>query len=44
MEGLALIFTLGIIIVGGFLAWTYTKKGTSNIQKIQIINSKYTTK
>ena len=27
MEGLALIFTLGIIIVGGFLAWTYTKKG-----------------
>ena len=26
MEGLALIFTLGIIIVGGFLAWTYTKK------------------
>lgn len=42
MEGLALIFTLGIIIVGGFLAWTYTKKGeewlkTSNIQRTQII-------
>ncbi len=27
MEGLLLIFILGIIIVGSFLAWTYTKKG-----------------
>ena len=27
MEALALIFTLGIVIVVSFLAWTYTKKG-----------------
>ncbi len=27
MEALALIFTLGIVIVGSILAWTYTKKG-----------------
>lgn len=27
MEGLILIFSLVIVIVGGILAWTYTKKG-----------------
>ena len=27
MEGLILIFSLVIVIVGSILAWTYTKKG-----------------
>lgn len=27
METLGLIFALVVIIVGGLLAWTYTKKG-----------------
>ena len=27
MEGLIIIFTLAIFIVGSILAWTYTKKG-----------------
>ncbi len=27
MEGLILIFSLVILIVGSILAWTYTKKG-----------------
>ena len=27
MEALTLIFTLVLLIVGGILAWTYTKKG-----------------
>lgn len=27
MEALIFLFTVGIIIVGSFLAWTYTKKG-----------------
>lgn len=27
MEALIFLFTVGIIIVGGILAWTYTKKG-----------------
>ena len=27
MEGLILIFSLVLVIVGGILAWTYTKKG-----------------
>lgn len=27
MEALGFIFTVGIIIVGGLYAWTYTKSG-----------------
>jgi hypothetical protein len=27
MEGLGFVFTVGLIVVGGFLAWTYTKRG-----------------
>ena len=27
MEGLILIFSLVLVIVGGILAWTYTKSG-----------------
>ena len=34
MEGLILIFSLVILIVGSILAWTYTKKGEEWLKNI----------
>ena len=34
MEGLILIFSLVILIVGSILAWTYTKKGEELLKNL----------
>lgn len=36
MEALGFIFTVGIIIVGGLYAWTYTKSGKSGLRAYNI--------
>lgn len=34
MEGLAIFFTIGTVVVGAFLAWTYTKPGKKWLENL----------
>lgn len=34
MSTLGIIFTIGIIVGGGFLAWTYTKSGKKWLKEL----------
>lgn len=34
MEGLAIVFTIGVIIVGGLYAWTFTKSGKKWLENL----------
>jgi hypothetical protein len=34
MEGLGLVFTVGVIVVGGIYLWTYTKRGKKWLENL----------
>lgn len=34
MEGLAIVFTIGVIIMGGLYAWTFTKSGKKWLENL----------